>query len=142
MPAAKDRPPAKRRPGRPSKLTDERVQRLLTAIQAGNYIETAAEVAGIGKSTFYRWMNADEPEFREFREAVKKAEAEAEARDVGMVRVAARSTWQAAAWWLERKFPERWGRRDRHEVEHSGRVGLTLERLHELAEGEEVEQGG
>jgi hypothetical protein len=32
---------------------------------------------------------------------------------------------------LERSFPHRWGRRDR--VEHSGTVGVTLERLHKLA---------
>ena len=29
---------------------------------------------------------------------------------VGVIRRAAPTTWQAAAWWLERKFPEAWGK--------------------------------
>ena len=29
---------------------------------------------------------------------------------------ASETTWQAAAWWLERRFPDRWGRKQRHEI--------------------------
>lgn len=31
-------------------------------------------------------------------------------------RAAHRGDVKAAQWWLERKFPDRWGRRDRHEL--------------------------
>lgn len=36
---------------------------------------------------------------------------------VGVIRHAARDTWQAAAWWLERRYPDEWGRKDRITVQ-------------------------
>ena len=32
-------------------------------------------------------------------------------------KAAGEGSWQAAAWRLERKFPERWGRREHHELD-------------------------
>lgn len=56
-----------------------------------------------------------------FWQAVKKAEAEAEATAVLQIRKAAsEGTWQAAAWYLERKHREKYGRRD--SIDHSGRI--------------------
>lgn len=112
--------------GRPSKLTPEAQARIIEALRAGNYQESAAAYAGVGVATFYRWMERGkrddaEPEYREFREAVERARAEAEVRNVGLIqRSASEGTWQAAAWFLERSFPNRWGRRERHEVVGSG----------------------
>ena len=42
--------------------------------------------------------------------------AEAELRDVMVINRAAQTTWQAAAWKLERKYPNRWGLRSKHEI--------------------------
>lgn len=97
---------------RPTKLTPERAEALIELLRDGVYVETACAACGVGTSTFYRWMTIDREPYVEFRDAVKKAEAEAETRAVEVVRNAATTSWQAAAWWLERKFPERWGRRD------------------------------
>jgi transposase len=98
--------------GRPTALTPEVQDKILNAIRAGNYAEQAAQYAGVHKSTYYRWMQkADEPDtkpiYREFRDAVKEAEAGAEAYAVAMVRQAMPSSWQAAMTFLERKYPER-----------------------------------
>lgn len=106
---------------RPRKLNPERQQKLVDAIRAGNYQETAAIYAGIGVSTFYRWMQeAAEPgastELVEFREAVERAKAESEIRAVTLINTAAQQTWQAAAWYLERSYPQRWGRFQRTEI--------------------------
>jgi hypothetical protein len=108
---------------RPTKLTPEVEERITTAIRAGNYQETAALYAGISETTFYRWMESglsDEPEnqqYRQFREAVEKAKAAAEIRDVVLIDKAAQDgSWQAAAWKLERKFPQKWGRVTRTEI--------------------------
>ena len=108
--------------GRPSKLTHERQAKICDAIRAGNYLETAAAFAGIDKTTMYLWMRkgraANRGKHREFVDAVEKAMADAEARDVALIgKAAADGTWQAAAWRLERKHPDRWGRRDHHRVE-------------------------
>lgn len=89
--------------------------RIVTYIQAGSYVETAAAAAGICKDTFYAWLKrgaAGEEPFKGFSDAVEKAAAEAEVRDLAVVDKAARGgTWQAAAWKLERRNPKAWGRR-------------------------------
>lgn len=74
--------------GRPTKLTPERTDRILAAIRAGNYLNTACAYAGISYNTLRRWLTtADTPdatdELREFREALERARAEAEIRLVG-----------------------------------------------------------
>lgn len=126
--------------GRPTKLTPELSREICDYVRMGNYVETAAAIAGISKDSIYRWLkkgaNAKSGIFREFSDAVKKAQAEAEARDVGLIGRAAKDQWQAAAWRLERKFPDRWGRKDR--VEHTGRDGQPIQiearnRVFELA---------
>jgi transposase len=107
---------------RPTKLTPEVQEKIVQALQAGNYQETAARYAGISEPTFYRWMadalddNAPK-ELREFREAVENARAAAEVRSVALIQQAAQNgTWQAAAWFLERSHAHRWGRYQRTEV--------------------------
>lgn len=90
-----------------SKLTPELQERLVAFLRAGNYVETAAACAGIHKDTFYEWCKkgrkGEEP-FAAFVEAVDKAIAESEARDVALIGKAATVNWQAAAWRLERKM--------------------------------------
>tara|TARA_R100001530_G_scaffold113355_1_gene80369 strand:+ start:448 stop:939 length:492 start_codon:yes stop_codon:yes gene_type:complete len=106
--------------GRPSKIVDDNIRdKLIAAIQRGAYIETAAAFAGINKDTFYRWLKKGSIEkegpFRDFSDAVEKAMAESEVRDIDLIdRAAASGTWQASAWRLERKFPKRWGRKQAH----------------------------
>lgn len=126
---------------RPTKLTQEVQDRIMQAVQAGNYLETAANFAGIDGSTMRRWVqkgdapSAPEP-YRSFCTALKSARAAAEVRSVALIQQAATGgTWQAAAWYLERSYPERWGR-TRVEVTgaHDGdsapiRVEVTAEAL-------------
>jgi hypothetical protein len=103
------------RTGRPCKLTPEVQEKICRAIRAGNYAYIAAEYAGVGKSTYHRWMQLGEQQesgpFREFRDAVKNAESEAEVRAVAIIQRHMETNWQAAMTFLERKFPKRWGRR-------------------------------
>jgi transposase len=128
---------------RPIKLKPEVQNKIIVAIKAGNYIETAAAYAGISKNTLYDWLKRGEREkqrvnknskakirkleadFVEFSDAIEKALAEAEIRDVTIIAKAAEEQWQAAAWRLERKFPDRWGRR-KLDIEHSGEIGIKI----------------
>jgi transposase len=50
--------------------------------------------------------------YLELYDAVSLAEATAEADCVMQIKKAALTSWFAAAWLLERKWPERWGRRE------------------------------
>jgi transposase len=99
--------------GRPSKRTPEREARLLEALRAGNNRNAACHYAGITPETFSQWQHR----FSEFSVAVQKAEADAQVRMVAQIAQSAHAgQWTAAAWWLERKFPDEWGRRDRIEI--------------------------
>ena len=120
LPPIKKKPSQRPQMGRPSKIVDDNIRdKLIAAIQRGAYIETAAAFAGINKDTFYRWLKKGSLEkegpFRDFSDAVEKAMAESEVRDIDLIdRAAAKGTWQASAWRLERKFPKRWGRKQAH----------------------------
>ncbi len=105
--------------GRPCKLTPAIQSKIVEYIHAGAYIETAAAAAGISKDTLYAWLRrgarGDGTRFREFSDAVERALAQAELRDLLIIGKAAQTQWQAAAWRLERKCPDRWGRKVRIE---------------------------
>jgi len=108
------------RTGRPTKLTPETQKKIVAAIQAGCYMETAAAFAGIDRATLHRWLKRgrradpeaeDEGIYRDFCAVIARALAQSEVADVTVLSLAAKADWRAAAWRLERKFPDRWGRR-------------------------------
>jgi len=103
----------KRRTG-PDLLTPRVMKKIVNAIKLGNYIETACEYAGISKDTFYRWLKKGETEphskYAKFLIQVREALAVAEAYSVQKIKQS--DQWQSQAWWLERKFPDRWGKRE------------------------------
>jgi transposase len=92
---------------RPSKYTPEVVKRVTDAIKLGATYELAAAYAGIAESTFYDWQ-AKKPEFSE---QVKAAEGTAAVGWLARIEQAASAgNWTAAAWKLERRYPEQYGR--------------------------------
>lgn len=101
---------------RPTKLTPDVQDKIVSLLRAGGYVEAAAQAAGISPSTFHDWMargertgKADKP-YRDFKAAVDQARAEAESMHLALVSRAARDDWRAAAWLLERQHPDRWGK--------------------------------
>lgn len=111
---------------RESKLTPEVQRRIVTSLRAGNYAVVAAKAAGISEPTFYRWMEHGEdkgeenlPEhgtFREFRESVTRAIAEAEEVLVKRWQKHSITDWRAARDLLARRHPEKWKSTERREV--------------------------
>lgn len=141
------------RPKGSSKLNKDVQDKIVSAIRLGNYIETAAAYAGINKDTLYDWLKRGQREkekkakdpnyqipkyerkFVAFSDAVEKALAEAEMRDVMIIYEAAKEQWQAAAWRLERKFPDRWGRK----LNVEGKQELILPRVEIIYERTDTE---
>ena len=139
-------------PGRPSKLTEEISQRIVSAILEGAYLETAAQAAGVNPRTLFRWLQRGddaeaaaleqfdsdtEPDLAElyehmdpsdwpyvdFRHALKSTEAFAELELLRQVtRKIGDQPWTAYMTVLERRFPGRWGRRV--EVKHDGNIDV------------------
>lgn len=129
---------------RPSKFNPERIEKIIKLIRLGNFAETAAAAGGISKQTYYNWLakgreererldmtggkpRATEKPFLEFFDAVEEARAEAEARMVAQITTAAQdpTKWQAAAWWLERVAPQKYGKINRTEI--SGPDGAPIQ---------------
>jgi hypothetical protein len=82
-----------------------------------------------------RGRDGEEP-FAAFLAHLQKADAEAEAAAVKViVRAAQDGTWQAAAWWLERRRSQRWARREA--LSHEERARREEARL-ESASDEEL----
>jgi hypothetical protein len=112
-------------PGRPAKFTPAVQERLLNVIRLGAYRNAACDFAGITPETLRIWLRRGEADgegpYWEFCTALKQAEAAACIKALGTIRLAMEQNWQAAAWFLERKRPQEWGRRERHE--HTGKDG-------------------
>jgi transposase len=108
----------------PIELTDELRDLIVSALKAGNYIETAAALAGVHADTLRDWVKKGrrgDPRYESLADDVTKAIAAAEARDLSVIGRAASEYWQAAAWRLERRFNDRWGRKN--DVSLSGKNG-------------------
>lgn len=99
------------KPGRKPKRSPEREQAILNHLTVGNTRRASHLAAGVSHQTFYNWLQD-----ATFLDAVEKAEAAAEQRFLGQVAVAARTQWQAAAWWLERRRNAEYARHDRVDV--------------------------
>jgi hypothetical protein len=102
------------RPRGPTKLTLELMERTFELVQSGMNLDGVAYSVGINPTTFYRWMRegrvATEGPYYEFFAVVKKGLAHFEGFCLDNVSTGRRD-WRRWAWLLERKFPERWGRR-------------------------------
>jgi hypothetical protein len=123
--------------GRPTKLTDARHRKIVADIRAGNFAQIAAVASGITEQTYYNWLNrgqadlgSEEPSdhvsiYAKFFEAVKRAEAEAEVKQLRAMQTD--DKWQRRAWWLERRFPKRWGQKQSLELSgpDGGPVAIT-----------------
>ncbi len=115
-------PPAKpeKGKGRPCLLTSELEAKLLSAIEGGLPLKQSAMLAGVCYETLNRWRKRGEiegapPEFRHFCQALQRSEAIAMQRLVSQVSKAGNTDWRAAAWILERRHPNEFGKIERVE---------------------------
>ena len=113
-------------PGKTTKYNDETITHITQALRAGNTRRASCSYAGISEDTFANWLR----DRSEFAESIKKAEADAEVRNVAIIQRAADTTWQAAAWWLERKHKAEWSSR----VEQTGADGSPVKVIVEYAD--------
>lgn len=126
--------------GRHPKRSPERETAILNALRVGNTRRASASAGDISHETFYTWL-----EDLTFLDAVKKAENEAEQRFLGQVAQAAKTNWQAAAWWLERRKHEDFSRREKVDMTLDAKkdaervaAGLGLDAEAVLAEAERI----
>lgn len=109
------------------KCTPELVQRAEKLKKGGANNKDIAKALGISESTFYRWVSTPSTEReRELSESLKKAEADYKNALQGIIAKAAQERdWKAAAWLLERKYPDEYGRKFL-DARISGRIGVGV----------------
>lgn len=108
-------------PDRPKALTEDVQKTILESMMLGMHLKSACALAGIQMTSVQYWMRLVEEGaehaqiYADFCNSIKKVQAVAE-RD-GLVAVrSGGSGWQGNAWFLERRFPKRWGKKDRAEA--------------------------
>jgi len=127
--------------GRPCLLDDKNIyDRLIDLVLSGNYYCVACAACDIAYQTFNLWMqegkrlakdylnNEDKipkskRKFFEFFYAIKKAEALVETDIVS--KLLSDKDWKAQMTYLERKYPDRWGRTERHKVEGELKINVA-----------------
>lgn len=113
--------PAKK-PGRPTLLNPTRQAALLEAIEQGMPLKHAAAVACMSYDTLNRWQKRGEnesapEEYRQFCQLLRRSQAVAMQVHLSSICDAAKRDWRAAAWMLERRYPEDFARQQ--QLEHS-----------------------
>jgi len=84
-----------------TKYGEEMTQEICNHLKAGLNRTDACILVGIHYETFTEWMKK-----AEFAEAIKKAETSVKARNIAIIQRAGEKSWQASAWWLERKHKD------------------------------------
>lgn len=134
----KEKGKAKPKGGRPPSfvIDPSTMKRIVDLVRAGNFPEVAAQVVGVHRATFYRWLKQGgeirrlvdvsrytpvgyEVDLVRFCDDVEKASAESEARDVMLIGKAAEKDWKAAAHRLERRHRSRWAKENVEQGRHS-----------------------
>jgi hypothetical protein len=94
------------------KYGKEIVQKIVEQLQIGMKRDDVCAILGFNRDTFYDWMKKRP----DFSDAVLKAELVCKQRNIVRIQNASKKSWTAAAWWLERKFPDEFAQRSRYEL--------------------------
>lgn len=105
-----------------TKYNPDTVKKFMSSIEAKTGRVRACKNANIDYQTFLDWINPEHSNHRvEFLELLKKTEAmvASENEDYAVLCIISKmkEQWPAAAWWLERTNPEKYGRRDAYNVD-------------------------
>jgi len=110
---------AQARKGRRSRLTKRLTDDICGLVERGATEKIAYTALRVPHRTFYRWKakGRDDAEadkktaYAQFYDALEPATAQFEITHIENIAKASKASWQASAWLLERKYPERYARR-------------------------------
>ena len=130
--------------GNKTKLTRARCEKICEGVLKGNYISTVCKSVGISTSTYRNWKKrgelGEEP-YATFLEKVTECEAQAEMDILSVIYTSAidQGNWLSSAWILERKYPNRFGKREQMALQTDNDFKLeisTAKSPYELGEEE------
>ena len=119
---------------RKTKLTPEVQELIVDGINAGLTFGLTCARAGVHPATFYRWLEKGEAAksgvFSEFCDTVSRAKADSALRLVSQITLQAPTDWRAAAFLLERRFPDDYGKRTEVTGKDGGPVKVDAKTQH------------
>lgn len=105
--------------GQNMKLDEAAAEKVCVALRQGATLDAAAAYTGVARSVVFDWLRkgrqagARQP-YKGFVEKVDEAFAMFEVTAIAQIaKAGADGEWQATAWRLERRFPDKYGRRTR-----------------------------
>lgn len=132
--------------GRPPKLAkhEEIFDRIEESLKKGNPLAVVASDAGISRRTFYNYLEKGRKARRLHEEEgeqltqwddvyirlanmVENLEAAVQKKLYDRIEDASEKNWTAAAWILERRFPEDWSKEKKIRHQHTGAGGGPIE---------------
>ena len=113
--------------GMKTKLNNDLIKQIAKMVEMGTPSKYVAQAVGVDVTTWYKWLQRGEKAkkgiYFDLFKAVKKAEGRAIERNVSIIQKAAIDNWQAAAWWLERRYPEEFGKKSETILSGKGENG-------------------
>ena len=93
-------------------IKTKQIDLLMESIEKGLNITDSCKLAGISREVYYTWLK----EKKNFKDEVEKAQVRCKAENIKRIQSAGKKAWQACAWWLERKYAEEFGLKQRNEI--------------------------
>jgi hypothetical protein len=113
----------------PYKFNQKIADEVLKSVSYGCWMEVAAACAGVSRKTVYNWLLRGKR--RESAQLVKFLEGYRRSRHLAgqmhlrlLFTAAAKGNTEVSRWYLERRYPEQFGRKDK--LEHSGPGGKPI----------------
>lgn len=128
-------------PGNKSKLTKQLIQKACKLKKKGYTNTQICQACEISEESFYKWQRSEDmnPLSAELIEGLKKAEAEKQAALLAKIEAHGEEHWQAVAWYMERMWPERFGKVDRLQAEVKQETKASVAMTHYFDYGEASE---
>ena len=110
-----------------AKFNKKTIEIILKARKSGLNQKECAEVAGINEATLYKWLNkgkkAKRGKYRDFYNDFQMAKNKNKLFHLKKIHEA--EAWTASAWYLERVYPDEFGRKDRVDLKHEAQVEVS-----------------
>ncbi len=106
------------------------IETILNAVRIGSPFNVAARAAGVHRNTLRRWLvlgEAGREPYAKLLRDVEQARDQAHLHALALIRQAMPVNWFAAAWFLERRYPELYAKTERHEIGGPGGAPVKIE---------------
>ena len=113
-----------------AKFNEDTTRMILKARESGLTQKECAEIAGINEATLYKWLNkgkkARSGKYKKFYNDFNLAKIRNKL--FHLKKIHEEEAWTASAWYLERVYPEEFGRKDRVDLNHDGKVEVEAKK--------------